>query len=126
MRQLELWPTSEDFLLKRAPRIPTGIKIRQGVGVLNGIHIAREGLIRTAEQVSAGGIEDVAISGDFTFYPKKSLGELEKSLEKVPLEEDRIIEAVEACYEKKAIESTGVESKNFAATILNPLKNSKA
>jgi hypothetical protein len=46
-------------------------------------------------------------------------------LEKVPLEEDQIIERVEAYYEEKGIESPGVESKDFAKTILNPVKDSK-
>ena len=34
MRQLEVWMTSEEFLLKKTPRIPTGVKIRQGVEVV--------------------------------------------------------------------------------------------
>jgi hypothetical protein len=49
---------------------------------------------------------------------------LEKSLKKVPLKEDRIIETVETCYEEKGMESPGVESRDIATTILNPLKNS--
>ncbi len=32
-RQLEVWMTSEEFLLKKTPRIPRGIKIREGVEV---------------------------------------------------------------------------------------------
>ena len=125
MKQLESWMTSKKFLLKKTPRIPTGVKIKEGVEVLYGIHKARGGLIRTAEEISAGNIEEIAISGDFTLHPKSSLDELEKSLGKVPLNEDRIIERVETCYEKKGIESPGVESKDFASTILNPLKDSK-
>jgi lipoate-protein ligase A len=125
MKELESWMTSENFLLKKTPRIPTGVKIKEGVEVLYGIHKARGGLIRTAEEISVGNIEEIAISGDFTLHPKGSLDELEKSLEKVPLKEDRIIETVEACYEEKGMESPGVESKDIAITILNPLKNSK-
>jgi lipoate-protein ligase A len=125
MKELELWMTSEKFLLKKTPRIPTGVKIKEGVEVLYGIHKARGGLIRTAEEISAGTIEEIAISGDFTLHPKGSLDELEKSLGNVPLNEDRIIERVETCYEEKGMESPGVGSKDIATTILNPLKNSK-
>jgi lipoate-protein ligase A len=123
MKQLESWMTSEEFLLKKTPRLPAGVKIREGVEVLYGLHKARGGLIRTAEEVSEGRIEDVSISGDFTFFPKEQLIRLEKSLEKVSLEEEEIVERVETFYEEKGVESPGVESKDIAETILNPIKN---
>jgi len=125
MKQIESWMTSEEFLLRKTPRIPGGVKIKEGVEVLYGLRKAKGGLIRTAEEISEGRIEDISISGDFTFYPKERLDGLEGSLEKVPLEEDQIIERVEAYYEKKGIESPGVESKDFALTILSPIKESK-
>lgn len=125
MRQIEAWMTSKEFLLKKTPRIPGGVKIREGVEVLYGLHKARGGLIRTAEEISEGRIEDINISGDFTFYPKEGLDGLEGALEKVPLEENQIIERVETYYEEKRVESPGVESKDFAQTILNPVQDSK-
>jgi lipoate-protein ligase A len=125
MEQIESWMTSEEFLLKRTPRIPRGIKIREGVEVLYGLYKARGGLIRTAEKISEGKLEDINISGDFTFYPKEGLDGLEGSLEKVSLEEERIIERVKTYYEEKKVESPGVESRDFAQTILDPVKNSK-
>ena len=125
MKRLEVWMTSEAFLLKKTPRIPTGVKIKEGVEVLYGLHKARGGLIRTAEEISEGRIEEITISGDFTFYPKEDLFGLENSLEKVSLEEDRIIERVETFYGKKGVESPGVESKDFALTILNPIQSTK-
>jgi len=39
MRQIEAWMTSEEFLLKKTPRIPTGVKIREGVEVVYGRHV---------------------------------------------------------------------------------------
>jgi len=125
MKQLESWMTSEEFLLKKTPRTPAGVKIREGVEVLYGLHKARGGLIRTAEEVSQGRIEDVSISGDFTFFPKEQLIGLEESLEKVSLEEEKIVERVETFYEEKGVESPGVESKDIATTILNPVKDCK-
>jgi lipoate-protein ligase A len=126
MKQIELWMTSEEFLFQKTPRKPAGVKIREGVEVLYGLHKARGGLIRTAEEISDGKIEDITISGDFTFYPKERLTGLEESLEKVPLKEDQIIERVETFYEEKGVESPGVESKDFASTILGPVQTSKA
>jgi lipoate-protein ligase A len=125
MGQIETWMTSEEFLLKKTPRIPIGVKIREGVDVVYGLHKARGGLIRTAEAISKERIEDITISGDFTFFPKEQLVGLEESLEKVPLEEDKITESVKAYCEEKEIESPGVESKDIAQTILSPIKHSK-
>jgi len=125
MKEIESWMTSEVFLLKKTPRIPNRVKIREGVEVLYGLHKAKGGLIRTAEEISERKIEDITISGDFTFYPKEGLDGLEGSLEKVPLEEEKIIERVEIFYEEKKVESPGVESKDIAKTILNPVKDSK-
>ena len=124
MGQIESWMTSEEFLLKKTPRIPGGVKIKEGLEVLYGLHKARGGLIRTAEEIAEGRIEDITISGDFTFYPKEQLIGLEESLEKAPLKEEKIIERVETFYEEKGVESPGVESKDFATTILNPIKAS--
>jgi hypothetical protein len=39
------------------------------------------------------------------------------------LEEEEIVERVETFYEEKGVESPGVESKDIAETILNPIKN---
>ncbi len=125
MNHLESWMTSEEFLLKKTPRIPNGVKIREGVEVLYGLHKAKGGLIRTAEEISEEKIKGIHISGDFTFYPKEGLEGLEESLEKTPLKEEKIIERVEIFYEEKKVESPGVESKDIAETILNPIKDSK-
>jgi lipoate-protein ligase A len=97
MGQLEAWMTSEEFLLKKTPRIPTGVKIREGVEVVYGLHKARGGLLRTTEAISEERIEDITISGGSTFLPREELIGLEESL----------------------------ESKDIAQTILNPVKRPK-
>jgi lipoate-protein ligase A len=125
MKEIESWMTSEEFLFKKTPRIPTGVKIREGVEVLYGLHKAKGGLIRTAQEISEGRIEDINISGDFTFFPKEGLAGLEASLENAALEEEKLIERVETFYEEKRVQSPGVESKDFAQTILNPVKDPK-
>ena len=126
MRQLEHWMTSEEFLYKKTPKIPKGVKIKEGFEILYGIYKARGGLIRTAEEISEKRLEDITISGDFTFFPKEDLKGLEESLEKVPLEKDRLIGRVETFYGERGIESPGVESRDFAMAILNPVIESKS
>jgi len=80
-------------------------------------------LIRTAEEISERQIEEITISGDFTFYPKEGLDSLEESLKKVPFEEEKIIERVETYYGEKKVESPGVKSKDIAQAILKPIKD---
>jgi lipoate-protein ligase A len=126
MKEIESWMASEEFLFKKTPKIPKGVKIREGVELFYGLHKARGGLIRTAEEVSEGRIEDITISGDFTFYPKEQLTGLEDSLQKAPLKEEKIIERIETFYEEKKVESPGVEPKDFAQTVLSPVKDSTA
>jgi lipoate-protein ligase A len=125
MSQLESWMTSEEFLLKKTPKKSKGVKIKEGVELFYGLHKAKGGLIRTVEEVSERRIEEITISGDFSFFPKEGLMGLEESLENTPLEEEKITERVETFYEERRIESPGVESKDFAATILNPVQTSK-
>ena len=120
MCQLESWMTSREFLYKKTPKIPKAVKIREGVEIFYGLHKARGGLIRTVEEISEDRIEDIAISGDFTFYPKEHLMGLEESLKKAPLESTQIIDRVENFYQEEGIESPGIESQDFAETILPP------
>ena len=124
--QLEHWMTSEEFLYKKTPKIPKGVKIKEGFEILFGIHKAKGGLIRTAEEISEKRLENIDISGDFTFFPKEDFKGLEDSLVKVPLEKDRLIERVETFYGEKGIESPGVESIDFAVAILNPVIEQKS
>ena len=41
------------------------------------------------------------------------------------MKKEKIIERVETYYEEKKVESPGVESKDIAKTILNPVKDTK-
>lgn len=125
MRELEKWMTSDEFLYKKTPKIFKGVKIREGVEILYGINKAKGGLIRTAEEVFEERLKKITISGDFTFYPKEDLNKMERTLEEAPLEKGDIIDRIETFYKKKKIESPGVESKDFAIAILNPIMGRK-
>ncbi|HVP79348.1 MAG TPA: lipoate--protein ligase family protein [Thermodesulfobacteriota bacterium] len=92
MGQLETWMTSDEFLLKKTPRIPVGVKIREGVEVVYGVHEASGGLFRTAGAISEERIDDITMPGDLTSFPKEQFVGWEESLSKVSLEEDKITE----------------------------------
>ncbi len=119
MRELEKAFMSPEFLLKKTPRIPEGVKIKQGIDILYGIYKAKGGLIRTAEEVENKNLlKSIVVSGDFNLFPKKSLQEVEKSLKNKEFNREIIKQEIEKIYEKEHIESPGVEPEDIAKTVI--------
>jgi lipoate-protein ligase A len=122
MRQLEEWMMSDEFLFRKTRRRARGVKIREGVEVFYGMHKARGGLIRTAEQVREGIIEDLTISGDFTFFPKEDLAGMEWSLIQSPLDEKSVMARIEEFYDRSGAQSPGVEPADITEALLKPVR----
>ncbi len=118
MIELEKWFNSDEFLYKKTPRIPKGVKIREGVEILYSTYKARGGLIRTAQEIKDNIIETIGISGDFQFYPKSELSGLENDLRKTKRKERKIISKVEDFYDKHKVESPGVEPEDVTEAIM--------
>lgn len=119
MRELEQWFMSEKFLLKKTPRIPKGVKIKEGVEILYGLYKAKGGLIRTAEEIeNKRMINEIMVSGDFNLFPKNGLTDVENALKNKEFNQDVIEKEIEKVYKKKKIESPGVEPKDFTKTII--------
>jgi len=118
MIELERWFTSDEFLFKKTPKIPQGVKIREGVDILFSIYKARGGLIRTTQEIKNDIINDIEISGDFQFYPKSELNGLENNLKKTKRKERAIISKVEDFYENHNVESPGVEPEDVTEAIM--------
>lgn len=113
MTDLQAKFCSDAFLFKKTPKVPAGVKIREGVELHYGVHKAKGGLIRTVQQVQEDLIQDVTISGDFTFLPKEDLEHLEHHLTAVPRKAAKVHERVERFYEQNPVESPGVESEDY-------------
>lgn len=118
MMELATWFNSPEFLYKKTPRIPEGVKIKEGVEILYGIYKAKGGLVRTAQQVDHKKIRDIGISGDFTLYPKKELATLEQSLQDTKREKDELLLKIDEFYEKTEVQSPGVDAKDFTKAIM--------
>ncbi|MBA7511244.1 hypothetical protein ES705_03235 [subsurface metagenome] len=120
MRELEKIFTSNEFLFKKTPRIPHGVKIKEGIEILYGLYKAKGGLIRTAEEIeNKKRIRDLVVSGDFNLFPKNGLSEVENTLKNKDFDAEIIKKEIEKVYEKKNIESPGVEPDDFAKTIID-------
>ena len=118
MMALEKWFTSSEFVFKKTPKIPKGVKIKEGVEILYGMYKARGGLIRTAQEVEEKRINEIAISGDFNFYPKSGLEEMEKDLEKTKRDGRTVKGKLEEFYGKHKVEVPGVEPRDFTEAIM--------
>lgn len=119
MRELEQWFMSDKFLLKKTPRIPKGVKIKEGVEILYGLYKAKGGLIRTAEEIKHKRmINEITVSGDFNLFPKNGLTDVENALKNKAFNQDVVEKEIEKVYKKKKIESPGIEPKDFTKTII--------
>jgi hypothetical protein len=115
---LERQFSSNKFLYKKTPRTPQSVKIREGVEILYSTFKARGGLIRTAQETKNNLIETIGISGDFQFFPKSELTGLEDNLKATKRREKAIITKIEDFYEKKEVESPGVEPQDMTEAIM--------
>jgi len=116
--ELAAWFNSPEFIFKKTPHIPKGVKIKEGIEILYGIYKAKGGLIRTAQEVQKTIIKDIGISGDFTFYPKKQIFNLEDTIKETKREEKEIMPKIEEFYEKQKVEAPGVEPEDVTQAIL--------
>ena len=118
MIEIEQWFTSDQFLYKKTPRRPQGVKIREGLEILYSNYKARGGLIRTTQEVKKDAIENINISGDFQFFPKSKLIGIEKNLKKTKRKEKKLLSKIENFYETQKIESPGVEPEDISNAII--------
>jgi lipoate-protein ligase A len=117
MKELALWFNSPEFLFKKAPQIPKGVKIREGIEILYGMYKARGGLIRTVQEVETRTLRDINISGDFTMLPKEELSDLEQTLKETEREGKELESKIEEFYEKSGVQSPGVEPQDITKAI---------
>ncbi|MCL5960462.1 MAG: lipoate--protein ligase [Chloroflexi bacterium] len=95
-----------------------GVKIREGVRVVEADHKARGGLIRITARVHEGRIDDISLSGDFFFHPPLSLAALEQALRGEPLEESSLSRRIADFYASFGIQSPGVGVEDWLAALM--------
>ncbi|MBE0431904.1 lipoate--protein ligase family protein [candidate division WOR-3 bacterium] len=119
IKEIEQWFMSDEFLHKKTPRIPQGVKIKEGIEILYGLYKAKGGLIRSAEEIeNKTRIKDIVVSGDFNLFPKAALNDVENALKNKNFDRDVIEEELTKTYAEKKIESPGVLPEDIAKTIV--------
>jgi lipoate-protein ligase A len=120
MTELASWFNSPEFLFQKTPRIPKGVKIKEGIEILYGMYKAKGGLIKTTQHVEKRRLRDISISGDFTLYPKKELSTLEDTLKETERERKTLTSKIEAFYERTGVQTPGVEPEDLTKAIEAP------
>ena len=117
MKELALWFNSPEFLFKKAPQIPKGVKIKEGIEILYGMYKTKGGLIRTVQEVEKKTLMEIDISGDFTMLPKEELSDLEGALKETEREDKKLESKIEEFYEKSGVQTPGVEPQDITKAI---------
>jgi lipoate-protein ligase A len=117
MKELALWFNSPEFLFKKAPQVPKGVKIKEGIEILYGMYKAKGGLIRTVQEVEKRTLNEIDISGDFTMLPKEVLSDLEQTLKGTEREERKLESKIGEFYDRSGVQTPGVEPQDITKAI---------
>jgi lipoate---protein ligase len=99
---------SEEWLHQKGrPREGRSVKIRTGIDVVQRVHKAAGGLIRSDFEVEEGRFRRVRLSGDFFCFPEGAVHLLEGSLDSRRIESARDLLA--AFYKETGAETPGIE-----------------
>ena len=109
--------TTDDWLMDqhRPAQMGRRVKISSTASVVRNVHKSPGGLIRATLEISNDRLDAIELSGDFFFYPRESVAELEaqlagRSLEQVPA-------IIHAFYDKDNIESPGITPEDLITAI---------
>jgi hypothetical protein len=109
---------SSRWLRQKGGLTRPGITIGAGVRVAEAEHKAAGGLIRVTARLKDDTIDDVPLSGDFTFHPAPLLGHLETALRGHRLDRHELTSVVREFHSSSGVQAPGVEPADFAAALL--------
>jgi lipoate-protein ligase A len=113
-RELDEALAAEDWLREKAAGRPAGVKIHEDVHVRESVHKAAGGLIRVTARLRQGRIDDIAISGDFTIYPREAVAAIEKALLGALADRPAVLAVVEDVYRALSVQSPGLSPADWA------------
>jgi lipoate-protein ligase A len=105
------------WLFEKGGKVNDWVKISTDVFVAESNYQTPGGLIRVILRRKNDTIDDIVISGDFTFQPKEELKTLQDQLMGQPLEAGILLGIIESFYSKKGIQSPGVSPEDMVRAI---------
>jgi lipoate---protein ligase len=109
---------SEEWLHDGGGLRRVGVKIAEGVQVVEGMCKAPGGLIRATVRLVDGEVEDLTFSGDFALLPASALAELAECLRGTTPQREALILRLDAVYQALEIQSPGVGPVHFVEAVL--------
>ena len=110
--------TDPKWLYEKGRKLNNWLKISADVKVVESVYKSPGGLIRTILRLKGDAvIDDIVISGDFTFQPIGNLKHLENRLKGQPLIADPLLKTVESFYADEGIQSPGVRPEDIVRAI---------
>ena len=104
--------TSGGWLHRKGKRVEgRDVKIRAGINVLQRMHKAPGGLIRSDFELHEGKLKNVHVSGDFFCYPEGAIQRLEGLLEDKDV--DRVESLLKSFYADNDVETPGIEVEDW-------------
>lgn len=110
--------TDPEWLYEKGGKLTNWIKISADVNIVESIHKSPGGLIWMILRLKGDTIDDIVISGDFTFQPKNALSVLEDRLKGQPHEADPLLKTIRSQYKDQNIESPGVTPEDILKVIM--------
>jgi lipoate-protein ligase A len=105
------------WLFEKGGKVNDWVKISTDVFVAESNYQTPGGLIRVILRRKNDTIDDIVISGDFTFQPKEELKTLQDQLMGQPLEAGILLGIIESFYSKKGIQSPGISPEDMVRAI---------
>lgn len=109
--------TSDDILLTPTPKNSQALKVREGVEIRFGIHKSQGGLIRAETTVREGKIDELTLTGDFTFIPKNAFQPFVNSLIGSDFAFDSVCSSASQYFERNEVDMPGVDARDIAIAI---------
>lgn len=97
------------FVYRHEGYLQPGVKIKDGVRLLEGIHKAPGGLVRVVWREAEGRIDDIVIGGDFFVHPADGLEALERQLKGLSADTESVRRCLTAAWNQLDIPGVGAD-----------------
>lgn len=119
MNELDAKFSTESWLFSKGSHARPAVKIHSGVWVGETSVKTPGGLIYATIRLRNNYIDDITLSGDFTFYPHTKFAGMEKALLHAEATTEKLSEIVNRFYEEENIQTPGVEPHDWVDSIVS-------
>ncbi len=119
MEMLDQQFSSDEWLLYKGNHARPAVKIHAGVWVGETSLKTDGGLIRATIRIRDNHIDDIILSGDFTFYPQQKFEKLERAVLHQEISPDKLLAIIQRFYEEESVQTPGVEPEDWVQSIVS-------